>query len=352
MAVLLKKCKKCGLKMPIESFAKDKLCKDGHIGSCKKCIKANLKKNCICIACGDGFYAAPSRILKGYGKYCSDICKSSGINNPRYIVNDVNCKNCGKAFHIKPYQQKSGKGKVYCSVECRLADTRTIVKCGWCSNDFEVQRCKVGKEKYCSPECSQKAVLNNPRLAPKSTKLNCICKTCEKLFYTKPSDLKRGNGVGTYCSAECMTGSRKAKRIDGVITSYLEEIFLNQLIANNLTVGMKRELQFRTDRKWRFDFAWVEERIAVEIQGGVWMGKSGSHTSRKGLNNDCEKRNEAVIDGWRVLHFTSDQVHSEYALDVIKRLMKVLRFSTEQVKSGLAVQQIEKMVGGNRTNDR
>lgn len=323
MTSLSKICKKCEQEKLLEKFAKNTQCKGGHVGSCKECVKGGLRKNCTCIVCDVGFYASPKRIVNGYAKYCSDKCKSSGIQNPRYIANDVNCKKCGIAFHVKPSQQKSGKGKVYCSRECRVADTRKLVKCEWCNSEFEVQASKVGKQKYCSAECSKKAVLNNPRLAPKSTKLNCICKTCEKSFYTKPSELKRGNGIGTYCSAECMTGSRRAKRIDGVVTSYLEEMFLNQLIENNFTDGMHRELRFRSDRKWRFDFAWVEKKIAVEIQGGIWIGKSGSHTSKKGINNDCEKRNEAVIDGWKVLHFTADQVYSGYALNVIKRLITV-----------------------------
>lgn len=342
MTSLSKICKKCGQEKLLENFAQNAQCKDGHIGSCKECVQKSLKKNCTCIVCGTGFYASPKRISNGYGKYCSDFCKSSGSQNPRYIVNDVNCKRCGIPFHVKPSQQKSGKGRAYCSKECRSLDTRSLVKCGWCNSEFEVQASKVDKQKYCGTECSKKAVLNNPRLAPKSTKLNCTCRTCEKPFYTKPSELKRGRGIGTYCSVECMTGSRKAKRIDGVVTSYLEEMFLNQLTENNLINGMQREFVFRPDRKWRFDFAWLKEMVAVEIQGGIWLGKSGGHTSKKGFDNDCEKRNEAVIDGWRILHFTADQVRSGYALDVIKRLF---RFSTEQVKSGLAVRQIERLLG-------
>lgn len=248
------------------------------------------KANRNCIACGVDFYASPKRIESGFGKYCSDKCKSTGINNPRYVQNDVNCKKCGKSFHVKPSQQKLGKSKVYCSKECNISDTRETVKCVHCSSEFSVQKSRVGRIKYCSSECSKLAILQDPMRAPKSTKLNCTCKTCGKLFYTKPSDLRRGNGVGTYCSSECMTGSRKAKRIDGVVTSYLEEMFLTQLKENDLLQGMRREFKFHDERKWRFDFAWVEKKIAIEIQGGIWIGKSGSHTSRKGFENDCEKK--------------------------------------------------------------
>ena len=295
--MILKICKKCNQEKSLDQFAKNPQCKDGHIGSCRDCIKGSLKKNRKCIACGIEFYSSPKRIKDGYGKYCSDKCKSSGKQNPRYIENNVSCKKCGESFHVKPSQQKSGKSKIYCSIECNIADRRTTVNCRHCNSEFQVQKSKVGRIKYCSSECSKLALLQDPVRAPKSTKLNCACKTCGKKFYTKPSELRRGSGIGTYCSSECMTGSRKAKRIDGLVTSYLEEIFLNQLTDNSIVSGMQRELEFHDKRKWRFDFAWIDKKIAVEIQGGIWLGKSGSHTSSNGFENDCEKRNEAVIEG-------------------------------------------------------
>ena len=60
--------------------------------------------------------------------------------------------------------------------------------------------------------------------------------------------------------------------------------------------------------------------ILVEVEGGIWSG--GRHTRGKGYLGDMEKYNAATVMGYRLI-----------------------RFSTEQVKSGLAIQQIEKMVG-------
>lgn len=63
-----------------------------------------------------------------------------------------------------------------------------------------------------------------------------------------------------------------------------------------------REYRFHDTRRWRFDFAWPERNVAVEIEGGVWT--RGRHTRGKGFENDCEKYNAAVLLGWRVLRFT------------------------------------------------
>lgn len=93
-------------------------------------------------------------------------------------------------------------------------------------------------------------------------------------------------------------------------------------------ISFEQEYKFHPKRKWRADFLITGTKILVEVEGGIWSG--GRHTRGKGYIGDMEKYNSAAMMGFTVL-----------------------RFSTEQVKSGLAVQQIEKMVGGmNDTNDR
>lgn len=67
-----------------------------------------------------------------------------------------------------------------------------------------------------------------------------------------------------------------------------------------------REYRFHPTRKWRFDFAWVRERIAVEIEGGAWS--QGRHTRGAGFSEDCAKYNAATCAGWRVLRFTGDML--------------------------------------------
>ena len=66
------------------------------------------------------------------------------------------------------------------------------------------------------------------------------------------------------------------------------------------------EYRFHPVRKWRFDYAWLQHKVAVEIDGGVWTG--GRHTRGAGFIKDQEKRNAAVLAGWKVLHFTPASV--------------------------------------------
>lgn len=77
------------------------------------------------------------------------------------------------------------------------------------------------------------------------------------------------------------------------------------------------EYRFHPERRWRFDFAWPEYMLAVEVEGGTWT--NGRHSRGSGFADDAEKYNEAVMLGWRVLRFTADQVRSGTAVKTIER---------------------------------
>jgi very-short-patch-repair endonuclease len=101
--------------------------------------------------------------------------------------------------------------------------------------------------------------------------------------------------------------------------SALEEEFLFHVKSLNLPAPQE-QYQIIPDRKFRWDFAWPDRKIAVEIQGGTWSG--GAHSRGWGIQRDCEKNNLAVCQGWRLLYFTSDMVHSGLALSVVEGILK------------------------------
>ena len=80
------------------------------------------------------------------------------------------------------------------------------------------------------------------------------------------------------------------------------------------------EHRFHETRQWRFDFAWVDRRIAVEIDGGVWI--QGRHTTGSGFEKDMEKFNEAGRLGWRIFRFTPKQIRNGEAQMFMKSVIK------------------------------
>ena len=101
--------------------------------------------------------------------------------------------------------------------------------------------------------------------------------------------------------------------------SELEDIFAAQLDAVGLD-GYVREYQAIPGRRYRFDFCWVKERLAVEIQGGTYS--RGAHARPLGIKRDYEKGNLAVQFGWRVLQFDADMVKSGQALEFTERMLR------------------------------
>ena len=49
-----------------------------------------------------------------------------------------------------------------------------------------------------------------------------------------------------------------------------EDLFAMQLGILGVTEPT-REYRFAPPRRWRFDFAWVDRKIAFEIEGGTWV---------------------------------------------------------------------------------
>jgi hypothetical protein len=61
------------------------------------------------------------------------------------------------------------------------------------------------------------------------------------------------------------------------------------------------EYRFAPPRKWRFDWAFPMEMIAVEVEGNAWRVPGGG---RHMQDSDLDKYNHAAALGWRVLRFS------------------------------------------------
>ncbi len=67
-----------------------------------------------------------------------------------------------------------------------------------------------------------------------------------------------------------------------------------------------KEYKFHPKRRWKFDFALPNLKLAIEIEGAVWT--HGRHTRGKGYIADMEKYTMASMMDWRVIRLTPDQL--------------------------------------------
>jgi very-short-patch-repair endonuclease len=109
--------------------------------------------------------------------------------------------------------------------------------------------------------------------------------------------------------------------------SHLEESFVNawKLCASGHAEPV-REYAFALPRRFRFDFAWPEKMLAVEIEGGLYSG--GRHTRISGFIKDCEKYNLAALAGWRVLRYTEKCLKNRPA-QVVEEICEALKGITQ-----------------------
>lgn len=113
-------------------------------------------------------------------------------------------------------------------------------------------------------------------------------------FYSRPPGHVAGRVGCSVCG-----------RRSGEHPSRLEADFDAQTQRAGLQDGMVPEHPFaeQVGRAWRFDRAWPAIRLAVELDGGRFMG-AGGHTTQQ----DRDRDNAAQLLGWLVLRFDQRQL--------------------------------------------
>lgn len=98
-------------------------------------------------------------------------------------------------------------------------------------------------------------------------------------------------------------------RVEDVLAAALEKAY-----------GRKPEIeyQFHPTRRWRFDIAFVDQRLAVEVDGKF-------HASLSANRKDAEKHNAALEAGWRVLRYPASAVLTKKRLPrIVEQIGRVL----------------------------
>jgi len=97
--------------------------------------------------------------------------------------------------------------------------------------------------------------------------------------------------------------------------SRLEDLLVARIAQAGL-LAPERELRFAPPRQWRFDLAWPDLRLALEVDGGIFV--RGRHTRGLGQLADMEKFNRAALNGWRVLRVGRQHIVNGQALEWIR----------------------------------
>lgn len=97
------------------------------------------------------------------------------------------------------------------------------------------------------------------------------------------------------------------------------------LLAAIIAAGLPEPVaQFKWchGRRFAADFAYPEEKILIEVQGGVYLPRGGRHNRGAGYEADRAKINEAQLQGWRVLEFGPSHVKDGTATATVKRALE------------------------------
>ena len=100
----------------------------------------------------------------------------------------------------------------------------------------------------------------------------------------------------------------------------LEDALEFQMRAVGITKTMVREHVFAPPRRWRFDFAWPDLMVALEVEGGSWI--RGGHNRGADFERNAEKYNEAALQGWLLIRVTTNMIKDGRAVAVAERAVR------------------------------
>lgn len=115
-----------------------------------------------------------------------------------------------------------------------------------------------------------------------------------------------------------MSSKNIARQIRKSAKDATVKYFFKQLTLQNIPLPVT-EHKFHPTRKWRFDYCWVQHKIALEVEGGVFTG--GRHTRGSGFMGDMEKYNNGALLGYRIIRTTPSLLLSKENIDLIKQMI-------------------------------
>lgn len=117
-------------------------------------------------------------------------------------------------------------------------------------------------------------------------------------------------------------GGAKKQRSQKTRVDY-KATLLNQIQLAGLPAPTTEHAFAAPERRWRFDFAYLDARVAIEYQGGVFhRGGPLGHNTTGGITKDFEKFTEASLRGWTLILVDAGSVRNGKAVNWIVRAMQ------------------------------
>jgi hypothetical protein len=101
--------------------------------------------------------------------------------------------------------------------------------------------------------------------------------------------------------------------------SLYEDILYQEIQDAGLPIPT-RQFKAVLGRQFEWDFAWEEQRILLEVQGGIWAKEKTGHSTGAGIRRDCNKLDLALLFGWIPYQVTTDLVVDGRALKLLEMI--------------------------------
>ena len=110
------------------------------------------------------------------------------------------------------------------------------------------------------------------------------------------------------------------------MASELELEFASLWVEYYPDIDLYSEYRFASPRRFRFDFAHLSSKTAIELQGGIFDPNT-RHINGAALVKEHEKLNLAALLGWRIFYVSTKTVREE---TIYQHIAKAIRQSQSQ----------------------
>lgn len=105
------------------------------------------------------------------------------------------------------------------------------------------------------------------------------------------------------------------------MVSDLEITFASLWVAYYPEIDLHSEHRFAPPRRFRFDFAHLPSKIAIELQGGIFIDNT-RHINGAALVKEHEKLNLAASLGWRIFYVSTKTVNDQLIYEQIAKAIQ------------------------------